>query len=569
MIRFPQFLSVSALVLFVASVAASAERQPFSSQLAAPIAVYSYADPMGGSGAAPLSEKQALHQVDQLLRLKQAGVHFDYDVINAHGFAATPVHSVQRSDAWPDGPGIWIAKCRASGIRPGLRFNVADWSALNPTGSSTSDITAALQAWYDRGIRLFQFDAESSASGAASAELDSSSSTLLRQAIEAFGIRNRDAVVLFATEPSLQGNSPDSGAANADHLATNVEHTFDSLQLDAFTFVSTGSLRLFAAPQANPWRSVDIQADSAVRRFEKLGIPLAQIRSAGFSMSAGSGLPAWKGAFLLSMARGGWVNSLHGDLATIQPNDARWIARAQQLFLKLQAARGIHSFGGSPDGNQPYGFAGANSHGSVYVVINPGDSVATLSLPVSDSGQLVSGVGRVQFRDAGFAPRLSGNAITLGPGQMALVGYGAYASSAFAFGVQDHVVIPHSIELLSAEFHKTDRGAIEASIEPPINGVLRLVVHPRQATGRPLTADSANASSADDAKQPFTLEVTQYDRPIPVRLDNGSQLGNGMAWTVGEIDVNDLTPGVPIEVHIHSNAQDPPDLEGSAFAIVD
>jgi hypothetical protein len=38
------------------------------------------------------------------------------------------------------------------------------------------------------------------------------------------------------------------------------------------------------------------------------------------------------------------------------------------------------------------------------------------------------GLGRIQFRDAGFVPQLKGDQITLGPGQMAMVGYGGYAA---------------------------------------------------------------------------------------------------------------------------------------------
>jgi hypothetical protein len=36
---------------------------------------------------------------------------------------------------------------------------------------------------------------------------------------------------------------------------------------------------------------------------------------------------------------------------------------------------------------------------------------------------------------------------------------------------------------------------------------------------------------------------------------------------VADIDVNDLTPGVPVRVCVHSNLEDPSNLEGRAYAI--
>jgi hypothetical protein len=37
---------------------------------------------------------------------------------------------------------------------------------------------------------------------------------------------------------------------------------------------------------------------------------------------------------------------------------------------------------------------------------------------------------------------------------------------------------------------------------------------------------------------------------------------------VADIDVNDLTPGVPVRVCVHSNLTDPPDLEARAYQVV-
>jgi hypothetical protein len=125
-----------------------------------------------------------------------------------------------------------------------------------------------------------------------------------------------------------------------------------------------------------------------------------------------------------------------------------------------------------------------------------------------------------------------------------------------------------SIEPIDASFQVGDSGTIEASLDPPIEGVLRIIVQARESAGaRPLQND----------RQAPTLEVTQWDRPIPFRLVSQSgrhnPFGARPALLVADIDVNDLTPGVPVRVRVHSNLPDspnsaPPDLEGHAYAIV-
>jgi len=125
-----------------------------------------------------------------------------------------------------------------------------------------------------------------------------------------------------------------------------------------------------------------------------------------------------------------------------------------------------------------------------------------------------------------------------------------------------------SIEPIDASFQVGDAGTIEASLDPPIQGVLRIVVQIRESPG---------ARSLRSDRQPPTLEVTQWDRSIPFRLVSQSGRHNPFAGRpellVADIDVNDLTPGVPVRVRVQSNLSAPPnsappDLEGHAFAVV-
>jgi hypothetical protein len=144
-----------------------------------------------------------------------------------------------------------------------------------------------------------------------------------------------------------------------------------------------------------------------------------------------------------------------------------------------------------------------------------------------------------------------------------LVGSAAIASAAHSKA--------RSVELLDAVFQTGAPGSIEASLDPPIQGVLRIVVRAGASAGQPQSGGSAGA------RQTFTLDVTQADRPIPFRLVNQSGrrnlFGGRPSLLVADIDVNDLTPGVPVRVCVHSNlansrSADPPDFEARAYAVV-
>jgi hypothetical protein len=546
-------------------------------ELAAPIEIYTHAfAPAAHSAASPLSEALALGDLNRLVRLKKSGLRIDYDLLDASAIAPDGLHSSGRTAAWPNGPDTWIAHCRAAGIRPGLRFSP---SALRPFGQAPflfnaetlHDFIPALQSWYDRGIRLFAFDGldltaatPENPAGITQDQFVAQNREALGVALTAFRAKNRGAVFLaIENNGSVSDRSP------------------------AFLLLSAGSPRGPSWPETSVQRAGEIESDSEIRRVEQTGIPLAHILSQGF-IAAPSCLedppkscpsPAlarpWKGDFLLSHARGSWVHPLIGDLDAIQAADARWMARVENLFFELERHGRVSSFGGAPSEDSsmaglPYGFVGTTSRGAVYVVVNPGQAVARLSLTALAGGQ-PRGPGRILFRDAGFSPHLTGNAITLGPGQMAAVGFGAYAAPEFNFGVQREVLIPESIEPVDADFHLTAPGVLEARIDPPIQGVLRIVVLERESSGR--TQPSTAAGAPAGSRNRFTLEITQAGRPIPLRPDGVESDGSDTlsaqpSWAVAEIDINDLTPGIPLRVRFQSNEDPQATLEGSAYQVI-
>jgi hypothetical protein len=587
-----QFTLLTALQLscFIAVPASIAQDEPIPPALSSPISVYnnwSSYDEL--SDNIPLTESLAMHELDELLRLKRAGVRFDYYMMDAFWFAPDGGYRTWRTPNWPNGPDAWIRKCQQNGVRPGLWFSTNTlvkiqaapaWrDSLNKDGGAMSlfeggflpDFIDVLQYWYDHGIRMFKFDfldlyaaTPAAAAKLTPAEIKERNAAALLNALRAFRQKNPEAVLI-----AFNGFGGD-----VDNTVTKLpfHDPTDLRWLEVFSMQYTGDPRPSDVPEANFWRSMDIYSDHMVRRFEQLGFPLERIDSTGFMVGKTGtiyyrAMHAWKGAYLLMMARGGWVNTVHGNLELIQGGDAQWMARAQSLFFELQGQGRIHTFGAIPGDIEPYGFGGVTTRGAVYVAVNPAQRVAAITLPRLAFDQLPLGVGRVQFRDAGFVPTIAGNQLTLGPGQMAMVGYGAYASPRYDFGVQQDVVIPRSIVPFPAQFHSTGKGSIEAGIQPPAHGVLRVIIRQKTPDGVIRRTWAGGPPSGANMGKVFALSAAQDEHAIPVQIDYDKIVWSGMSWAVGEIDSKNLAPGRPLTIRFHSAEKDPVELDAAVYLV--
>jgi hypothetical protein len=576
------------------ALAVHAQTEPPPPALKAPISVYnnwSAYDEL--SDNIPLTEALAMRELDELLRLKRAGVRFDYYTMDAFWYAPDGGYRTWRIPNWPNGPDAWIMKCRANGIKPGLWFgtnstfsgmklqaapawksslNKGGWAMSFSEGGFLPDFMNTLQYWYDRGIRMFKFDfvnfsaaTPAQAATLSKAEIKERNVTAFREALRAFRRKNPEAVLLAFN--GFGGDMDDTEGRMPFQDPTDLRW------LEVFQSEYTGDPRASDVPETSFWRSMDIYSDHMVRRYEQAGFPLERIDPTSFMAGQtgtiyNRGLHAWKGAYLLMMARGGWVNSVYGNLELIRDKDAEWMARVQSLFLELQGEGRIHTFGGIPGNIEPYGFAGITTRGAVYVVMNPGQTVGTLTLPLLLANQQALGTGRVQFRDAGFVPSLSGDLITLGPGQMAMVGFGDYAAPAYDFGIQEDVIIPRSIEPVAAEFRSTAPGAIEAEVQPPDNGALRVIMSQRTPGGRVFRTHAGAPPDGENMGKVFSIEVTQAGRAIPVTVSHDKIVWSGLSWAVGEIQSADLAPDKPVMVRFHSAEKAPVKLEGKVYHVV-
>jgi hypothetical protein len=537
----------------------------------------------------PLTEALSIKELDNILRVRKAGVRFDYYVMDAFWFDPDGAYRTWKKPNWPNGPDNWIKRCQQNGIRPGLWFSTntlvhlhaaPQWrNSLNKTGSGMSmfeggflaDFMDTLQYWYDRGIRMYLFDfadltaaTPQSEATLTQGEIVERNSTALREALAAFRRRNPDVV--------LEAFNGFGGDMDTTYYSFPFKNPIDLRWLEVFDSLYCGDPRPSDVPTMNFWRSLDIYSDHQMRRYEQSGIPMERIDTTSF-MPGTTGtiyrraFQEWKGSLLLMLARGGWINTTYGNLELLSDNDAKWFAKVQSLFLHFQSEGRIKTFGGIPGDVQTYGFGALDGDGSVYVIVNPTETIATIAMPLLSEDQHPRGPGKVLFRDAGFVPQLARNSIQLGPEQIAVVGFGRYASQAYDLGIQQDVIIPRSIKPLPVEFHSIGKGLIQATLPSPPSGNLRLVMQQYSPDGSlrrtwPV-GDHAELNMGDI----FVLKAEQNGKELPVHEDYNRAIWAGLSWAVGEISHRSLRPDVPLTLTFQSKEKDPVTLKGHVYIV--
>jgi len=574
--------------------------------LAAPIWVYnnwSAYDEL--SDEVPLNEELAMRELGEIVRLRKAGVHFDYYMMDAFWYDPDGGYRVWRRQDWPDGPDQWISACLAEGIKPGLwfssntltRMNAApQWlSSLNASGTGMAlysggflgDFMGVLEYWYERGIRMFKLDFADFAAVAKGDEHRLSPQEIwlrnadaLHAALHAFRRKHSDVVLV-----AFNGFVGDIDAAASTLNPFNVQW------LDAFDSLYSGDPRPSDLPQMDLWRAIDIYSDDMVRHFAQNGVPLERVDSTAFMVgSTGTNYfrktRAWRGSLLLMVARGGWINTVHGNLEFLDDDEAPWFAKVQNLYGPLQSAGITRWFGGNPGTPWPYGFGSAGADGALYAVVNPSQGIRTIRLPRLSPAQEPNIGGRLLFQDAGFAPVLERDSIRLGPGQLAVVGFGRYASPAYDLGVETDIRIPRSIKVLPTHFRHvetsgthgssldpppgdetptdaTDHITIEAVIIPPETGDLRIIVQQRDPDGSVVRSNSHSKMGTV-----FAIRASQAGKELPVEIRYDTVIWSGLSWGVGEVRRDQLAPGKPVRIRLSSAESDPSlHLDGRVYRV--
>jgi hypothetical protein len=537
----------------------------------------------------PLTEELAMRELAQIVRLRQFGVHFDYYMMDAFWFDPDGAYRQWRKPNWPDGPDRWIAECRKNGILPGLWFSTntlvkinaaPQWKdSLNKDKGSMSfyeggflpDFSTVLQYWYERGIRMFKFDFVDFAAATPDAEktqtpqeISTRNQSAFREALRKFRQQNADVV--------LEGFNGFGGDVESTDLRLPFQHPVDLRWLEVFDALYSGDPRPSDVPEMNFWRSMDIYSDHMVRQYERSFLPLERIDSTGFMIGNTGTIyyrktNAWQGMLLLMVSRGGWINTIHGNLEFLDDQQARWFAKVQSVYAPLQATGRTKTFGGVPGEVKSYGFGSFDSLGAVFTVVNPGQTVDEIEMPLLSRVQSPITGGRVLFRDAGFKTVLTGNKITLGPGQMATVGFGRYADSKYDLGIQEDVRIPLMIRPVAAQFQAQGSNAVTATTAPPKDGDLRIILQQRGNDGRLMRSWPGGPLAGVSAGKVLALQATQGGRSVPIEINYDKLIWSGLSWAVGEIRHDAMHAAEPITIRCSSTEKNPVTLECRLFAV--
>jgi hypothetical protein len=545
----------------------------------------------------PLTEALAMRELNEIIRLHSFGVHFDYYMMNAFWFAPDGAYRTWRRPDWPDGPDRWIAACKANGIQPGLWFGTNSLVKIHAApqwrdsqgqfinrvdfegsmsfyeGGFLPDFMKTLQFWYDHGIRMFEFDMADFGAATLAAkktqssdEIQAHNQSAFREALKRFRQKNPDIVLV-----GFNGFGGDQ-ETTADPFPFH--HPVDLRWLEVFDSLYSGDPKPSDVPEVNFWRSMDIYSDHMARGYEQSLIPLERIDSAEFFMGdTGTAYHrktnAWKGMLLLTAARGGWKNTIYGNLEFLDAEKARWFAKVQKMYAPLQALGRTKTFGGIPGEVEPYGFGSVDFGGAIYTVVNPAQAVREIEVPLLSRVQEPLQKGRIIFRDAGFAPILRDNKITLGPGQMVAVGFGRYAGSEFDLGVQEDVRIPRKIAPIDTSFSTKEANTIEATVAAPAKGDLRVIFQQWSKDGGIMRSQPGwdSVHPAPSFGKVIKIWAEQNGKSVPVEIDYDRQMLSGLSWGAGEIRSKGFVPRQPITIHCSSAEKGLIVLQGRVYSV--
>jgi hypothetical protein len=535
-----------------------------------PVSVYvSWAAHDELSDSVPLDEGLAMRELAALARLRAAGARFDYYVLDMGWFDRDGGFRTFRKVSWPNGPGRFFAACRNQGVKPGLWLstNVCGWSAspwLTPRpewrdsrggyldlamslheGGFLAYQIETMQQWYDQGVRLFKFDfanlgaaSPSELARLGAKEVERLNTDAWRNALRTFRARNPD--VLLIAYNGYGGETGDTGP--------RLSRTVDLRWLDAFDSLYCGDPKPSDVPCANFWRSLDVYSDAMEFQYSANGVPLSRVDSSGFMIgNTGTcyrrGKAAWKGMLILSAARGNRLNTYYGDLALLDDDDRTWFAKAQSLYFPLQAAGNTSLFGDDPGSGKPYGFTGNDSGGTVCTVLNPGATEAEVALPMPSNEET-----RILFTDAGRVPVLAGGRLHLGPGQLAVVGSGAYADPRWDLGTQADVQIPRTCEPLPITDVVRGPRSVSATVLAPSSGTLRIMCSQSGTDGRPWRVTGGAPPSGIPMGKLLVLEAEQGGKQLGMSRDYDRQIWSGLSWAVADVPPQEMVPGRPIRI---------------------
>ena len=512
-----------------------------------------------------LNDKIALRQFHELLRLREQGVQFDYYLMDAFWFSKTGGYREWRKESWPNGPDEWFALCEKHGIKPGLwistNLRVAGYEYwfLDPIpewedslsvdkrsfclfeGGYLPHLMETLRMHARHGVKMFKFDfadftavTPEGAKKYAPHEAFLLNKKAFLNAISKF--RQEFPDVLFLAYNGYGGYYLDTSAPFTESVDPEWLMAFDSLYC--------GDPRLADIPCMNFWRSKDIYSDHMVKEYFQSNIPLKRIDNTAF-MIGNTGTcyyrrkEAWKGMLLLSLARGGWVNTYYGNLDLLTDEDGAWFAKAQKLYLNFQKEGEIKLIGGIPGQGEVYGYKAKDADGEVNILVNPDQMHKTVAL----NDYLIEDDPTVLFCDAGDMPEVNNNKLIIGPEQLILLGSGKYRSHNYHLGTGEGVKIPQNSRKIEVEFEKArnNGNTLTAKLNQLSQGTYRVIFQQFHSYGTPARSSGGAYPDGTTMEKMLVIQCFANQQDVELKINYNKALWSGLSWAVAEFELTEVT----------------------------
>ncbi|HVY73849.1 MAG TPA: hypothetical protein VG890_03410 [Puia sp.] len=533
------------------------------------------------------TEVLALRELDEIGRLRRSGVRIDYYVMDAFWFDKNGGYRTWNKQHWPNGPGQWLKGCKENEILPGMWFStnliashsgrflevIDAWKssvATDPNilclfdGGYLEHLAGSLQLWYDQGVRLFKFDFA----------YFEAVTPAMKNKFSPEEVKEKNKAAFIGMLQRFRNKNPDVIITGYNGFGGDMENTYTPFRnsidlhwLDAFDTLYCGDPRFSDVPMINIWRSADNYSDHMVRQFQFNGIPLRRIDNCAFMVGKTGTCyyranQCWKSMLILELARGGWMNVYHGNLEVLKDPDARWFAKVQSIFYDLQQIDRFSTFGDIPGNGKPYGFRAEGMSGNVCTVVNPSQEMVTVSLPVVPQKASV-----VLYSDGGYRPVLKGSQISLGPEQLAIVGFDEYAQDRYNLGRDETINIPTSISNLNVAFTQTGKNKIAGSVKKlPVKGI-RILFQQFDSRGLPYRTWGGAPPDGKKMDYYFRINVTQQGKTVPIHIEYDKMIWSGLSWAAGEINEDDLDFGRPLDIECVSGEATELNLKAWVYAV--
>jgi hypothetical protein len=518
------------------------------------------------SDTVKLTEELADKELNAFLSLRSEGVKLDYFLLDMFWFSKHTLYTSFNED-WKNGHQAFFKKAKDNHVKLGLWLsaNVLGWNENmrwlyyhDTLGSSickdkywltlyqgnwSNYFNSILEYWYGQGVTLFKIDF---ANFNAVKEGDEGKYTK-EQIVE----MNKQA--FYHILESFKKKHPDckfiayNGFFDPDH--SNKKET--DWWLNVFDGLFCGDPQPGLVPCFNFNQSIALFSDQKFRTFAGNEIPVSRIDNSQFMLSnTGTGFyrgkKDWKTMLVSTLAKRSMVQTYYGNIDLLNTDDARWMAKAQNLFYEMDT---LLLAGEYPYQAKPYSYHLKNKKGGLLFIVNPSQEFRNIKLPEEYDGK----PSFVLFSQKGYQNLISNNSVSLAPEQSVLIGFQNYADKQFSLGEVDEGSFPDRQIPIEIRNRKVLPKSLSFTVSKPEKGNIRLVFQFYDSTNNPVKINGGSPPYGKYMDNILKISAVTGKQSFPVKVNYNLQIWAGLAWAVVEIEEKNLpasTENIEVKLEI-------------------